>query len=83
MTRPALARLYRLWSDRGPCGACNFPQARHREWDSLDCDLRRRRTALALAREYGWTVAQIRAVAPAYAEARRLHRPLPGREARP
>jgi hypothetical protein len=88
VTRPALARLYRLWSDRGPCGICGVYQGCRQEWDEIAQRLRRAdRYAVVgvmatLRREYRRTLAQIVAVGAAYAEARRLHAPLPGREPR-
>jgi hypothetical protein len=84
--RPALARLYRLWEDSGACAMCGTYQGCHREWDSIDAFQRlysRSHALRAIRLEWpDYTRHQVRAVRDAYAEARRLHRPLPGREAR-
>lgn len=84
MTRPALTRLYALWPDAGPCGICGCGEALHREWDAIEGRLASSEKMGSLREEFpGRSRDQIAAVAAAYDEARRLHRPLPGREPRP
>lgn len=74
----------RLLALAKPQGRCMFhpthAHARHRLWDAIDCSLRMDGwSAQKVADNYGVTVQEVLDVREAYARARRLHRPLPGR----
>jgi hypothetical protein len=74
----ARAKLLAKGRKQGPCGMCGATYAPHRIWDAIDCALRYENEK-AVAREYGVTVAEVRLVRDAYADARRRHAALPGR----
>lgn len=65
----------------GPCGICGGPDSRHRLWDALDARGRSVDGPEGTAADYGIPASDVRLVMEAYADARRRHRPLPGRAA--
>ena len=76
--RPRPAAMDARWPYRGECGICGGPDARHRLWDAVDTSGRMDGVKRA-ASDYGMSVADVRLVMDEFAEARRQHRPLPGR----
>jgi len=74
-----LARLDRRWPRRGPCGICGGPDARHRLWDAIETSIRVDGIANVRQNWPGTSGRDATLLRSAYAEARRLHVPLPGR----
>jgi len=80
----ARQRLESKAQEQGPCFLCGPRNlARHRLWDSIDCSIRVDGLdgwdVLQIAKRYGVSEQEVRDVREAFREARRLHKPLPGR----
>lgn len=74
-----LVALDHIFPPRGPCGICGGPDARHRLWDVAEGQARTSDGPEGAARWLWLPEMDVRALVDAFAHARRLHRPLPGR----
>lgn len=77
--REHLSKLDRIWPERGPCGICGGPDARHRLWDAIEGQARTKDGPHGTARWMDVSLRQVLIIMAAYDEARFQHRPLPGR----